>query len=121
MGGTHNLKAIMNQHAVNIAFQLMKTKASQPRTNTQLDLFAEQAFMCGVYGYVECTDVNVVEKLLRYINPVRGCSHLSYYKYNKYDRGDDPATGDDGDGGARIQKRADVLIGMYTDALRDTL
>ena len=119
MGGREHLKAAMKRLATNIALQVMKKKTSRPKTAKQLDLFAEQAFMCGIYGIVECTSARIAEKLLRYVNPTTGCSNLSYYKRHKHHyngKKDTTITGDDvdgDDGRAGRQKRADVLLGMY--------
>ena len=72
MGGKQQLTKIMDKMAANIAIQ--EQQAGKPQSPRELDIQAEEAFMCAIYGIVECTNINVVNKLSRYVNRDTGCT-----------------------------------------------
>ena len=84
MGGKQQLTKIMDKMAANIAIQ--EQQAGKPRSSRELDIQAEEAFMGAIYGIVECTDINVVNKLSRYVNRDTGCTVFNNQNYYVDDR-----------------------------------
>lgn len=101
MGSKQHLTNILDKFAANIAIQQQTGK--EFRSQRDLDLSAEQSFMCAIYGIVDCTDISVINNLSQYIDQDTGCTQLeNFYDEKSLD-----------DKLPKRTKRRDRMLGKY--------